>query len=210
MKPSPWALPAENEEVGMSADGIGQGPRQAVERSGFKGWLLQPSVLGVGGLLLLALGAGSAALLYNAPEPPDFAQLQRHDGVVAAVLPRRVERFEQGRYNTRRDGWILRLESGAEFFLGTPEAFDDASDLSYARTEAALPVGAPVTLHVDGNRAWDLVSGSAKLIDYAERCAAASRSNAGVTLLALVSILLGSLMCWSALKRFWNSLADEG
>jgi hypothetical protein len=194
----------------MSAEGIGQGSRPAVERSGFMGWLLQPSVLGVGGLLLLALGVGSAILLYNAPEPPELAQLQRHDGVVAAVLPRRVERLEQGRYNTRRDGWILRLEGGAEFLLGTPEAFDNASDLSYARTEAALPIGARVTLHADGDMAWDLMSGSAKLIDYAARRAAASRSNAGVTLLALVSIVLGSLMCWSALKRFWNSLADEG
>jgi hypothetical protein len=129
---------------------------------------------------------------------------------VAAVLPRKVERLEHGRYNTRRDGWIVRLEGGAEFFLGTPEPFDDAGDLSYARTEAALPVGSRVTLHADGDRAWDLVSGSSRLIDYSQRRAAATRSNAGVTLLALVSIVLGALMCWSALRRFWNGLGDQG
>jgi hypothetical protein len=177
---------------------------------GFMGWLLQPSVLGVCGLVLLALGVGSGALLLRAPSPPELAQLQPHAGVVAAVLPRKVERLENGRYNTRRDGWILRLEGGAEFFLGTPEGFDDSGGLSYARTESALPVGARVTLLADGDRAWELVSGSSKLIDYEERRRAMASSNASVTVLVLVSLVLGAILCVSALKRFWNSLPDAG
>jgi hypothetical protein len=191
----------------MGADELGQ---SAVERSGFMGWLLQPSVLGIGGLVLLALGVGSSVLLLQAPSPPELAQLERHDGVVATVLGRKVQRLEDGRYNTRRDGWILRLESGSEFFLGTPASFDDASDLSSARTEAALPVGARVTLLAEGDRVWDLLCGPVKLIDYAERRAAQVSGQVRVMLLALGSLVLGGIMCWSALRRFWNSLADAG
>jgi hypothetical protein len=194
----------------MPAEELQRGSAQVVERSGFIAWLMQPSVLGLGGLALLALGAGSAAILLRAPSPPQFEQLARHDGVVAAVLPRKVQRLENGRYQTRRDGWILRLQSGSEFFLGTPESFDDAGDLSYARTEAALPAGAHVTLHADGESVWDLASGSSKIIDYAERRAQASSSNATVTFIAAVSLVLGAIMCWSALKRFWNGLGDAG
>ncbi|HWO12221.1 MAG TPA: hypothetical protein VNN80_22150, partial [Polyangiaceae bacterium] len=94
----------------MPTDGLGLSSTQAAQRSGFVAWLLQPHVLGFWGLVLLALGVGCAVLVYNASTPPDLAQLQRHEGVVAAVLPRKVERLEHGRYQTRRDGWILRLE----------------------------------------------------------------------------------------------------
>jgi len=179
-----------------------------VVRSGFMGWLVQPSVLGFGGLALLALGIGSAVILIKAPAPPELAQLARHDGVVAAVLARKVQRLEHGRYQTRRDGWTLRLDNGSEFFLGTPDSFDDAGALSYARTEAALPAGSRVTLHADGEWAWDLSCGSSKIIDYDERRDQMSRSNATVTLIALVSLVLGSIMLGSGLKRFWDSAGE--
>lgn len=192
----------------METDHLQQGPAGFAVRSGFMGWLLQPSVLGLGGLALLALGIGSAVLLIKAPAPPEFAQLTRYDGVVAAVQGRKVQRLEHGRYQTRRDGWILQLEGGAEFFLGTPDSFNDAGDLSYARTEAVLPVGSRVTLHADGEWAWDLSCGSSKIIDYTERREQASRSQATVTLIALVSLVLGSIMLVSGLKRFWHSLGE--
>lgn len=50
-------------------------PAEARSRSGFTAWLLQPSVLGVGGLALLALGAGSALLVWRSPAPPELEQV---------------------------------------------------------------------------------------------------------------------------------------
>lgn len=190
------------------ANHVQHGSAGLAARSGFMAWFLQPSVLGFGGLALLALGIGSAVLLIKAPSPPDLAQLTRHDGVVEAVLPRKVQQLEHGRYQTRRDGWILRLEGGSEFFLGTPDAFDDAGDLSYARTEAALPAGTRVTLLADGPWAWDLSCGASKLIDYGERRDQKSRGTATTTLIALISLVVGGIMLGSGLKRFWNSSGE--
>lgn len=188
---------------------VQHGSAELAARSGFMAWLLQPSVLGFGGLALLALGIGSTVLLVKAPPPPELTQLTRHDGVVEAVLPRKVQRLEHGRYQTRRDGWIMRLEGGAEFFLGTPDAFDDAGDLSYARTEAALPTGSRVRLLADGEWVWDLSCGSSKLIDYDESRDQMSKSTGLTSLIALISLVLGSIMLVSGVKRFWNS-AGEG
>lgn len=188
---------------------VQHGSAELAARSGFMAWLLQPSVLGFGGLALLALGIGSTVLLVKAPPPPELTQLTRHDGVVEAVLPRKVQRLEHGRYQTRRDGWIMRLEGGAEFFLGTPDAFDDAGDLSYARAEAALPTGSRVRLLADGEWVWDLSCGSSKLIDYDESRDQMSKSTGLTSLIALISLVLGSIMLVSGVKRFWNS-AGEG
>lgn len=189
----------------MAAEDLVRPPAEARSRSGFTAWLLQPSVLGVSGLALLALGAGSALLVWDTPAPPELGQLEQHTGVVATVRPRKVRWLGRNGSQTRLDGWILQLDSGAEFFLGTPDTFDSAMDLTTARTNAALPAGARVTLLADGDQAWQLQTGSSRIIDYAARREQFERSLVLAALIAVASLVLGALMTWSALKRLGSS-----